>query len=263
MTGAAAVDWLRFAGLDAIPGVRHAVFGRHRGVSQPPWDSLNVSFAVGDDPANVRANRGIVAASLGFTLAEVASVRQEHGTRTLALRRCDPHAEAELPAADILCTDEAGVLLLMKFADCVPILLAAQDGRAVAIAHAGWRGTLAGVAGLAVRALAEQFAVPPAAVWAGVGAAAGPCCYRVGAEVVEAARSSAAVPAECLLSRADGYYLDLWEAARRQLQAAGVPERQIQMAGVCTVCNSARFFSHRATRGRPSGRFAAAIGLRP
>lgn len=261
MTGVGSAEWLRFPVLDAVPGVRHAVCGRHRGVSQPPWESLNVSFAVGDDPASVRTNRGIVAASLGFAPHEVASVRQEHGTRALTLRRSDPHAEAELPAADILCTDAHGVLLLMKFADCVPILLAAEDGRAVAIAHAGWRGTLAGVAGLAVRVLTERFGVAPAAVRAAVGAAAGPCCYRVGAEVVEAARASAAVPEHCLVPRGDGYHLDLWEAARRQLLASGVPADQIEVAGICTICSPGRFFSHRAAGGKPSGRFAAAIGL--
>jgi YfiH family protein len=142
---------------------------------------------------------------------------------------------------------------VLRFADCTPVLLADPKRKVVAAAHAGWRGSAVRVAGAAVSALVEAFASRPKDLIAGIGPAIGPCCYGVGEDVVAAFADR---PGLLMDGR-----LDLWEANRLALVEAGVPADQIEVAGVCTQCQSDRFFSHRANKGEPAGRFAALIKI--
>jgi YfiH family protein len=220
---------------------------------------------VGDDPAAVETNHERVYRALGVGRAQTVTCHLTHSADVLGVTAA--HCGQVAGQADGLVTAEAGVYLSMRFADCAPILFHDPRRRAVGLAHAGWRGTVQNVAGAVVRAMVDELASSPQDITAVIGPAIGPCCYQVGEDVVQAVETafSAARSGEengaGLFSRRNGRFahFDLWEANRRQLQAAGVG--RVVVAGLCTACHSDRFFSHRATGGR-TGRFGVVIGYR-
>lgn len=249
-----------FNNMDGWPELTQTVFGRVGGVSEPPFDSLNASFAVQDDPERVRANRELMARAVGWDPSRIVSAGQVHGDRAVAVTRRDAGAP-DLPATDALVTNEAGVLLLLKFADCVPILLWDPVKRVVGLAHAGWRGTVRHTPAAALELMARSFGSSPSDVLVGIGPSIGPCCYDVGPDVVaEAGREFAGVDV-LLRDGSERVRFDLWTANAETLMRQGVPEENIVVAGICTRCNSDLFFSHRAAGGR-TGRFAVVAGLR-
>ncbi len=244
----------QFERLNGVGGLRHGVFTRLGGVSKPPFDSLNVGSTVGDDPASVLTNRRRMAQALNVREAETRTTWQVHGAEVIIARRDDPE-EWPPPQADAIVTAEVGLPLVMRFADCVPLVLYDPARRVLALAHAGWRGTVAGVAPAVVRAMQEAFGCRPPDIIVGIGPSIGPERYEVGPEV--AARVRAVFGDEAgLIERPAGNgsrpHLNLWEANRRALQRVGV--RQIEVAGICTASNTREFYSHRAENGR-TGRF--------
>ena len=143
-------------------------------------------------------------------------------------------------------------MLLLTAADCAQVFLVDPRHRAVGLAHAGWRGTAAGVLTRTVAAMQEHFGSDPAELRAAIGPCLGPCCARFSDPHRE-------LPAWCA-PFIHGNYVDLWAMNRHQLQEAGVGAERIAVAEICTVCRRDLFFSHRGDGGR-SGRFAAAMGL--
>jgi YfiH family protein len=150
---------------------------------------------------------------------------------------------------DALLESTPGNLVGVKTADCLPILLADGEHRAVAAVHAGWRGTVRGIAREAVRRMGEEFGTRPGALHAAIGPGIGKCCYEVGAEV--AAQFGESGPAR----------IDLVEANRRQLLEAGVPAGQIYAAGLCTMCGVAEFHSYRRDKEH-AGRMWSVVGVK-
>jgi len=239
--------------------VRHAVFTRLGGRSQGAFASLNVGGLVGDDPAAVQANHELLCACLGLPLAAVVTARQVHGAHVAAVRSSDQGTV--VPATDALITDQPGVALLLRFADCAPVVLYDPRRRAIGLAHAGWRGLVAGVVPGAVAALQTAFGCRPADLIAAVGPAIGPCCYEVGTDVVAEVERTFAEPGSLFARQPDGaLHFDLPAAVRRQLRHCGVA--QIEDSGLCTGCHTDEFYSHRAERGR-TGRFAVIVALEP
>jgi YfiH family protein len=245
------VDLFRFDNLSQVPGVVHGISTRSGGVSQGRCESLNVSYSVGDARDNVDENIRRISAAVGSRPADLVSAYQVHG-RTVTIVEPDTEAEPR-PRCDVLATSSSRRTLMLRYADCTPVLLADPKRRVVAAVHAGWRGSAVRAAGAAVEALVSTFGSNPRDILAGIGPAIGPCCYEVGEDVIEAFSDRPG-----LLSVGK---LDLWEANRLALVEAGVPAAQIEVAGVCTQCESERFFSHRANGCQPAGRFAALIRL--
>lgn len=245
---------LQFDSLN-VPGVTHAVFSRHGGVSPDPWRSLNVGGTVGDDPARVRENLSRCFHALDLDPEDRFDAWQVHGARVLVVDA--PRGGQPPPKADALVTDRRGVVLFMRFADCVPILLHDPVRGVVGLVHAGWRGTVAGVARRAVEVMAERFGTDPADVQAALGPSVGPDHYPVGQEVVEQVEQAYGPAARSLLTRTNGrVHLDLWAANERALRLAGV--RSIEVAAICTACHVEDWYSHRGERGK-TGRFGALI----
>ena len=245
------MDLFRFDNLAQVPGIAHGISTRSGGVSQGRCESLNVSYSVGDTCENVDENIRRVSTALGSRPEDLFSAYQVHG-RDVTIVEPDSSAEPR-PRCDVLVTSSAARTLMLRYADCTPVLLADPQRRVVAAIHAGWRGSAVRAAGAAVEALHAAFGSRPGDIVAGIGPAIGPCCYAVGKDVVEA-----------FSDRPDLFSnekLDLWEANRQALVEAGVPPEQIEVAGVCTRCESERFFSHRANDGQPAGRFAALIRI--
>jgi polyphenol oxidase len=242
-------DVFKFENLSSVPGVVHAITTRAGGVSEGRCESLNVSYSVGDRVENVDENLQRVARSIGSERADLFAAYQVHGREVTVVE-----AESDSrPKCDVLITRSPERTLMLRFADCAPVLLADPRTKSVGVVHAGWRGSAVRAASAAVSALSEAFGSRPSELVAGIGPSIGPCCYTVGEDVVAAFADRPGL-------FEDGR-LDLWEANRQALVEAGVPTDQIEVAGVCTQCQADRFFSHRANGGQPAGRFAALIRL--
>lgn len=169
---------------------------------------------------------------------------------------------AVVPEVDALVTGAPGLALVVTTADCTPVFVYDPVRRAAGLAHAGWRGTAAGVAARTVQALVAEFGCRPRDLWAAVGPAIGPCCYEVDEPVVAAMAGAPGYRSAWLRPgrRPGRWQLDLWAANRDQLVAAGVPPAQVAVAGICTACAVDRFYSYRAEAGR-TGRQAAVLVL--
>lgn len=243
------LDLFRFNNLSQLPGLVHAVTSRAGGVSEGRCESLNVSYSVGDATANVDENLRRVAEAVGARREDLFAAYQVHGR---SVTRVEATSDGR-PKCDVLITNSPEKTLMLRYADCTPVLLADTQRPAVGVVHAGWRGSAVRAAEAAVSAMGDAFGTRPSDLVAGVGPAIGPCCYSVGDDVVSAFADRPA------LFR-DGK-LDLWEANRQALIGAGVPADQIEVAGVCTRCHAEQFFSHRANDGQPAGRFAAVMRL--
>lgn len=254
---------LRLPSLAAFPGLVHAVSTRHGGVSDGPFASLNLSTSTGDSSENVDANYRRLAAAVDVPRERMTTTWQVHGVRVV--RAAVENLGGMVDQADGIVTDTPRLPLTQRYADCTPLLVYDPRRHATGLGHAGWRGTVAGMATTLVQAMAASFGSDPADLVAVIGPAIGPCCYEVGSEVVEAIR--AALPrADALLSRPTNgtaatasLCFDLWAANRWQLEQAGVG--QIEVAGVCTRCRRETFFSHRGD-GPVTGRFGAVMMLK-
>ena len=202
------------------------------GVSEGPFESLNLGRKSGDDIERVDENRRIACEAAGADVERLALNYQVHSNRVL---RAAAGARGE--HADGLWTDEPGLPILAMSADCLPIALVRTNGApAVAVLHAGWRGLLEGIVPSGVAALgAENLA-------AAVGPAIGPCCFEVGEEVAAPYRERFG---DAVVR---GGHLDLWASAERALRAAGVG--RIDRFDRCTACEPEAFFSHRRDAGR-------------
>jgi YfiH family protein len=147
----------------------------------------------------------------------------------------------------------------MRFADCVPVLLHDPVRRVIGLAHAGWLGTIRGVARSAIENMQKRYGSEPRDILAAIGPSIGPDHYEVGQDVIQKIEESFGEKAEGLVGWRDGRsYLDLWKANRLQLEQAGV--QQIEVAEVCTACHLEDWFSHRAEKGK-TGRFGAIMAL--
>ena len=202
---------------------------------------------------------GELARSMDVAESALVRLRQVHGRDVVIVRRGDaPPPTSGPPEADVLVSDDPRAALAVRGADCVPLLLADRVTGAVGAAHAGWRGTAAGTTVAAVRAMAAAFGSKPSDLVAAVGPSIGPCCYRVGGDLV-GAFLAAGHPRE-LMDRwfvdAEGLRLDLWSATRDQLVGAGLNVGAVHLSTVCTACHPEHCFSFRrdsATTGRLAG----------
>jgi len=238
--------------------VTQGVFTRRGGVSPAPWDSLNVGGLVGDDAANVRENRVRSFRALEREPASIFDVWLIHSTDVITAD--EPRDLARPPVqADAILTDKPAVTLYMRYADCVPLLFHDPVKGVVGIAHAGWLGTVRGMAKAVVEKMQSEYGCRPENILAGIGPSIGPDHYEIGADVIERVKESFGADAERLLISRDGrVFFDLWKANIVQLQHAGV--WNIELSGICTACHLDDWFSHRAEKGK-TGRFGALIAL--
>ncbi|MBX3084541.1 MAG: peptidoglycan editing factor PgeF [Anaerolineae bacterium] len=237
----------------------HGVFTRLGGVSVAPFDSLNVGGTVGDDPAAVQINVARIFGALDLDSSVACTVWQVHSADVVIADERAP-GRRWLARADGIVTDQVGLPLSMRFADCVPILFHDPVKRVIGVAHAGWRGTVSQVTRRTVETMRDAYGCDPADVQAAIGPSIGPDHYQVGPEVVEAARQAFGSTEGIIHYAEDGStYFDLWAANRLALERAGV--HQVEVAGLCTAEHTDEFFSHRAEKGK-TGRFCAVIALK-
>jgi len=239
------------------PALRHAVIARRGGNSPRPWESLNLGGTVGDQPERVRANLGRALAAIDLLPSSLSQVWQIHSAEIV---RVDSPNGAGSPAkADGMVTARPALSLLMRFADCVPILVFDPVRIAIGVAHAGWLGTVRGVSIELVSSMIREFGSKPEDLIAGIGPSIGPDHYPVGPDVVAQVEAAFGARSSHLLLPRDGQVvLDLWSANRWQLESTGIGS--IEVAGICTACNLGDWYSHRGERGQ-TGRFGAVLAL--
>lgn len=232
----------------APPRVRAAVTTRDMpGCSQPPFDRFNLGSRGGDDPAAVVANRAALVTALDLP-HEPLWLRQVHGIDVVDADACVPGEE---PAADAAVAHDAGAVLAILTADCLPILFCSDDGGAIGAAHAGWRGLAAGV----VEATVARLGVAPSRLLAWIGPGIGARSYEVGDEVRSAFVAADEAASTAFAMTRPGHWLcDLPALARRRLAAAGV--ERVFGGGFDTFAD-ARFYSYR--RDPQTGRFASLV----
>jgi hypothetical protein len=276
-------DWSRLEWL--IHGFSTRSGGRTT-VYRPGKTELNLGFTSSDDPNHVTENRSLFvsAATRGKEILGMVTLRQIHSSLIRRVTADDINTPLK---GDGLMTGQPGVLLGIQTADCIPVLVADRKNRAVAAFHAGWRGTLARIVENGVGRMRLEFGSRAENLIASIGPGIGQCCYSVGDEVRQQFESQFTYapdlfreiydsdpvkekyPMLFLTARAPGHselgpamHLDLFEANRRQLLAAGLKKGSIFVTGQCTGCNTDRFFSHRIEKGF-TGRMMSVIGIAP
>ncbi len=250
-------ELLRSQLLSRLPSVIHGFSTRKGGVSGAPFASLNIGGRVGDDRAKVAENRFRVLSALGRPDAVWIALKQMHGDQIVEVTRMAGRSIE----GDGLFTRDPEAVLTITVADCVPVLLADVEGRAVAAVHAGWRGTKAKVGAKMVERLRDA-GIPTAALRVAIGPAIGPCCFEIQEDVAAELRAAYPDAGPLVRREASGKLVaDLWGLNRLALTAAGVPSDHIDDVKHCTSCTPEEFFSHRRDQGK-TGRQAALIGLR-
>ncbi|HUH04627.1 MAG TPA: peptidoglycan editing factor PgeF [Kofleriaceae bacterium] len=234
----------------------HGFPTRHGGVSTGLRSSLNLGFRWGDDLAVVEENRRLLAAHVGFAPEALVVTKHVHGTRVWRVGEALP----DPPEFDGLVSDRPGPVLGAFAADCIPLVFADPEARVCGAAHAGWRGTVAGIGREVIARMAELGAAPDR-VRVALGPSIGPCCFEVGPEVVE--EFTAALPGvDGLIVRGPRKeHIDLRRAMRVILESVGVRAAHIDDSPPCTRCDPERFFSYRRD-GREGGVHMGFIGLR-
>jgi hypothetical protein len=252
---------IRSALLTGIPNVRHGFFTREGGYSTGPYASLNCGFGSRDDETAVQKNRELVATRLGVDADHLMTVWQSHSPDVVMVEAVWDVREP--PDADAMVTRRPGMALGVLTADCTPILFADRGGRAVGVAHAGWKGALGGILEAAIAAFESQ-GVQAQDLTATIGPTIGQANYEVGPEffdkfVVENPENKRFFAAS---SRNRHHLFDLPGYVKTKLEALGLTE--IEDLGLCTYADESRFFSYRRAthRGEPDyGRLISAIVL--
>jgi YfiH family protein len=288
---------LRAPNLDKLDWLVHGFSTRPSGASEFPARAgyeksaraekvLNLGFTDWDKRERVTGNRERFYRAIGAAKMRPAMLRQIHSDVACGVSSATVAVE-EAPKGDALFTQEPGVVLVVQTADCVPILLADVKRRAIAAIHSGWRGTVQRIAQKTIGRMQMEFGTRPGDIVAAIGPAIGPCCYEVGTDVTKEfdakfanAREWFDGPYDALASgendpnwlpwltmRPPGHpppaptvHLDLIAANRTILQEAGVPAKNISVAGFCTASRTDLFFSYR--REKTTGRMFAAIAIR-
>ncbi|HPT77727.1 MAG TPA: peptidoglycan editing factor PgeF [Candidatus Atribacteria bacterium] len=244
---------------------KHGFSSRQGGVSTGECSSLNLSLKRKDLPENVRKNFEIFCDALGIDTGRMVFAVQAHGDKVAAVDEKDRGKGfmrgSDITEADGLITDKPGVALVTFHADCVPLFFLDPEKKAIGLAHAGWRGTIARIGAKTIAAMQDKFNTDPGDCLAAIGPSIGQCCFEVDKPVADGFRAAFPQHAERLIEPiGEKYHVDLWLANKIQLIEAGIREENITIAGMCTACNKDMFFSHRRDLGR-TGSHAAMIML--
>jgi polyphenol oxidase len=259
--------YLVFDGLSGFNELQHFVTMRHGGVSQGPYSSLNIGLGTDDDPAHVLQNRRNISQSVGIPLELFVMQNQVHGTHVAVVTSemkgqgaFDRHTAIQ--ETDAMVTNERGICLFVMSADCVPLLFFDPVHKVIGACHAGWRGTVDKAPLATLEAMNKAFGSRSQDIYAGIGPSIGSCCYHVGGEVIDMILRNFGTTDSLVRFDTDGQpYLDLWATNQHTLTEAGVPVKQIEIAGLCTRCHHTDFFSSRNDKGLTE-RFGAGIMLK-
>lgn len=243
----AKLEWMEFDQLEPYPHVIHGVFERHGGVSQGPFATLNVSNDVGDHPDSVKVNRERIAAAL--KARHLIFAHQQHGVNIV---RVNTQNALKAPNADALYTTEKGIALAISHADCQAAIFYDPAHEAIAIAHAGWRGSVQNIYAKVIEQMKKDLKTKPQDLLVCISASLGPCH-------AEFKNYKEELPQEFWAFQVKPLYFDFWAISQMQLTKAGVLDKNIEMARICTYCTPKDYYSHR--RDAKTGRNATVVML--
>ena len=273
------VFYLTFPGLERTGEVRHLFSTREGGISEGIYASMNLSYTRGDKKEAVDENFRRIAECMGCGVEDMVCSDQTH-TDHIRLVTADDRGKGVVRLKDYkdvdgLITNEKGIVLCTFFADCVPLFFVDPVKKAIGLSHSGWRGTVQKIGKKTVEKMGEAFGTDPEDVYAAIGPSICQDCYEVSEDVIEEflkifpgteqayapkeerigdsglqGMSRKRVPSLWYEETAGKYRLNLWEANRRILLEAGIPEKQIEVTDLCTCCNPEFLFSHRASHGK-------------
>ena len=234
-------------------GIRapHCFTTRLGGVSTGVMAGLNIAMKLDETEENVTKNFEILGNALGFEISDLVLTRQTHTDIVRVVSRKDHlgYFHRDYPECDGLVTCDKGVALMIFTADCTPILYHDPVTGAVGAAHAGWRGTAAGIAAKTVNAMADTFGCKPENIHAAIGPNIAQCCFETDGDVPQAMLAAYGEEIRPYITqRGEKFYLDLKKINALSLRHVGV--EQIELSDACTVCQCDRFWSHRYTRGQ-------------
>lgn len=249
------VSYFQFGILAQFPGIKHGVFTRNAGHSQPPFASLNISYGIGDQDKDVARNRELISAVMDP--GKMTYIQQVHGSEIAVLgpgQMAKPNPVTARPlVADAVVTDQSDNYLVVQVADCQSVLMYEPSRQVVANVHSGWRGSIQNIIGRTIGIMKQHFGCPPDGIHAGIGPSLGPCC-------AEFINYETEIPKKFWGYKDSDDHFDFWAISSDQLMQAGLPERNIESSQMCTCCRTEAFYSYRAEK--TTGRFAAVIGLK-
>jgi YfiH family protein len=240
--------------------VRVGFSTRLGGVGKVPYDTLNLAFHVGDDKETV------ISKALGTTIENIIAAEQVHGAKVQVVNLTHRGSgalsyDSAIPETDGLISNVPGLLLATFYADCVPIFILDPIRKIIGVAHAGWKGTIARIGACTVDKMSEVFSTDPEDCLVGIGPSIGSCCYEVDRPLINAVKEAFPWWQEILaFSEGDRAKIDLWEANRKIMIEAGIREKNVEIAKICTCCNQDKLFSYRGSKGI-TGRMGAFIML--
>ena len=238
-------------------GVKHGFFMRHGGCSPRPWKSLNMATSVGDTRENVIENTFRIADALQIGRKSFYDLWQVHSNRVVIADRPRP-LDNEHIQADAIVTSKDQVALLMLFADCVPLLFYDPEKKVIAIAHAGWKGTLNGIAAETIKVMTENFLSTHENIIGVIGPAICHDHYQIERDVVDKTKTVFGTEDNVITYQNKKTFLDLPLSNRLILEKYRI--KTIETIDICTMCYKEDWFSHRGENGK-TGRFAAVISL--
>lgn len=249
------VPFLTYNRLSQIDFIRHAFSTKHGGVSTDEWTSMNFAFSRGDKPENVIENYKIFSDAVGFDYNSLVTSSQDHNTyvRPVTKNECGIGIwrEKDMPSVDALITNEPNVTLVTHYADCTPLFFVDTVGKAIGLAHAGWRGTVGRIGEEVLRKMTSLYGTNPKDVVVAIGPAISKCCYEVDKDCAENFYNLKDLDNSKFIFPKNEvkYMIDLLETNRQIVMKAGVKKENIVLSDLCTKCNSNLLWSHRATNG--------------
>ena len=260
------MEIIQYPILSQFHEIEHFCTTRQGGCSSGNYASFNLSPFSGDNAENQKSNIKLLASHLQIPTSQIIFPYQTHGDKVKII---DSQFQNQFPAfqtdylngVDALITNQSGVCIGVTTADCVPVLLYDAENKVVAAIHAGWRGTCSRIIQKTIDLMTAAFGTIPEKVFASIGVSISPVVYNVGEELVSEFEKTGFPVNQIFISRNNQLYLDLWQANKWLLQSIGVPELQIEIAGICSFINSDHYFSARKL-GIKSGRMLSGIMLK-
>lgn len=249
------VVYLTFPLLEKAGGNKHAFSTRFGGVSKGKFSSMNFNFSLGDNTDDVLENYRRFCVAFGADSKNCVLSQQTHTNNVRIVSFEDKgkgiYRECDYSNIDGLVTDEKGLVLVTQYADCTPLVFFDPVKKVVGTSHAGWRGTVQEIGKETVELMCQRFGSNPKNILCGIGPNIAQCCYEVDDPVIDRVKSLSYLDLEsCYTEKSPGkYMLNLKEVNRQILINCGIKPENIDVADLCTCCNSSVFHSHRATNG--------------
>lgn len=245
--------YITFPTFEKYDNLIHCFTTRKGGVSQGPFESMNIGFSTGDSDEYVKKNIELMAEKLGINVYDIVETNQTHTNNIKYVteeHKGRVFGETAFKNVDGIYTDKRNLALMSFHADCTPVFFYDPVKKVIALAHAGWRGTLLNIAGIMVRALVKDFNSDPKDIITAIGPSLGSCCFEVDKDVADMFLDENKEFNKFMEIKGPKYHFNLWEINKYLLMKEGIKEENIEISGICTKCNNDLFFSHRGQGGK-------------